>query len=268
MDPTARVRADRFSTAGDARPAEEEVRVIAEAPVTIDVENVDHYTLLCTPTDREALAAGFLFSEGIIEARDDIAIIKECDDDPNTIRVRLTKKIPAIGDPGRNLLIVSSCGACGSEGLKEQLDALPRSGDTLKIESTVLKSVYDGLRKRQKVFEACGSAHAAALFDGGGEILSFAEDVGRHNALDKAIGACILDGKKTAGLGVAVTSRLSLEMVSKCSRAGVELIAAVSAPTSLAIDVAKRCNITLCAFVREDRGTAFTHPGRIVTRSR
>ena len=260
------VRADRFSTAEAAKePAEEEVCVLKEAPVTIDVRGLDKYTILCTPADTVALAAGFLFSEGIIESLDDIGVIRACHDDPNTIRVSLTRKISPNGDPGRNLLIVSSCGACGSESLREQIESLPRVGDTLKIESGLLKSVYDDLRSRQRLFEACGSAHAAAVFDRSGKIVSFAEDVARHNALDKAIGACLLARTETAGLAVAVTSRLSLEMVSKCARAGVELVAAVSAPTSLAIEVADACNITLCAFVREDRGTAFTHPGRVVT---
>ena len=88
---------------------------------------------------------------------------------------------------------------------------------------------------------------------------------GRHNALDKAIGKCLLSDTGTAGRGVALTSRLSLEMVGKCARAGIELITAVSAPTSMAIDVANHCNITLCAFVRETRATVFTHPARVVT---
>ena len=259
------VRADRFST-GDAsaEPAEEEVCVIEEAPVTIDVEGVESYTLLCTPTDRQALAVGFLLTEGVIERMADIGILKECDDDPKTIRVRLTRKIPAIGDQGRNLLIVSSCGACGSENLKERIDALPGAGNALRIEASLLRSVYDDFRKRQRLFKACGAAHAAAVFDESGKIVSFAEDVGRHNALDKAIGKCLMAGDRTAGRGVAVTSRLSLEMVSKCARAGIELVAAVSAPTSLAIDVARKCNITLCAFVRDARATAFTHPARIL----
>lgn len=258
------VRADRFSTKDAAESATgEEIRVIEEAPLTIDVEGVENFTLLCTPIDGKALAVGFLFSEGVIESMADVKVLKECDDDPRTVRVRLTRKVPPIGDPGRNLLIVSSCGACGSENLKDQIAALPRAGDTFKIEPGVLRSVYDNLRKRQSLFEACGATHAAAVFDASGKIISSAEDVGRHNALDKAIGKCILDGIRTAGLGAAVTSRLSLEMVSKCARAGIELVAAVSAPTTMALDVADTCNITLCAFVRDTRATVFTHPGRI-----
>jgi FdhD protein len=102
------------------------------------------------------------------------------------------------------------------------------------------------------------------VFDESGKIVSSAEDTGRHTALDKAIGRCLLTGIPTTGRGVALTSRLSLEMVAKCARAGVELITAVSAPTSMAIDVARSCNITLCAFVRETRATVFTHAARVV----
>lgn len=260
------VRAGRLSTEDDSGIRQDErVCVIEEAPVTIDVEGVERYTILCTPTDRLALAVGFLFGEGVLKGMHDLRILKKCDDDPNTIRVRLMGKVPRIGDPSRNLLIVSSCGACGSEALKEQIDALPRAGDSLKIESELLNSVYGDLRERQSLFRECGGAHAAAIFDADGRIVSFAEDVGRHNALDKAIGKCLMGGMRPNGRAAAVTSRLSLEMVSKCARAGIELVAAVSAPTSLAIEVAGRCNITLCAFVRETRATVFTHPERILS---
>jgi FdhD protein len=259
------VRADRISTGEAAeKPVGEDVRVVEEVPVTIDVEGVESYTLLCTPADRRALAVGFMRSEGVIDSMADIKILKECDDDPNTIRVRLVNPVPRIGDEGRNLLIVSSCGACGSENLQKRIDALPSVGDSFKIEAGLLRSVYLAMRKRQSLFEACGGTHAAAVFDEKGQILSFAEDTGRHNALDKAIGKCILDGIETAGRGVALTSRLSLEMVSRCTRGGIEVITAVSAPTSMAIDVAQKCNITLCAFVRETRATVFTHPARVI----
>lgn len=259
------VQAKRISTGDAARPPQEEdVCVVREEPLTVDVEGVETYTLLCTPTDRRELAAGFLYGEGVIEHRDDIAVLKECDDDSCTIRVRLKSGRPRIDDAGRNLLIVSSCGACGSENLQKRIDALPAAGDSLRIEAGLMRKVHTALREHQQLFEASGGTHGAALFDSGGRIVSFAEDTGRHNALDKAIGKCLLEDVKTAGLGAVLTSRLSLEMVSRCARAGIELVAAVSAPTSLAIDVAEKCNITLCAFLRETRATVFTHPRRVI----
>jgi FdhD protein len=259
------VLANRIST-GNAtdQSREEKICVVEEVPLMIDVEGVETYTLLCTPVDRRALAVGFLCTEGIVEQMADVRVLKECDDDPNTIRVRLVNRIPRIGDAGRNLMIVSSCGACGSENLIERIDGLPSVGNTLRIKAELLRSVHDALRTRQSLFGASGGTHAAAIYDENGEILSHAEDTGRHNALDKAIGKCLLAGIRISGRGAALTSRLSLEMVGKCARVGIELITAVSAPTTMAIDVANRCNITLCAFVREKRATVFTHSPRVI----
>ncbi len=258
------VQAKRISTSDTARPAEaENVCVAHEAPVMLDVEGVETYTLLCTPTDMLALAAGFLVGEGLVERPPDIKSLKVCDDDPGIIRIRLAGKVPRIADSGRNLLIVSSCGQCGSENLQQRIDALPAVGNSLRIEPGLLRAVNKTLGDTQSLFEICGGTHAAAIFDETGRIISVAEDTGRHNALDKAIGKCFLAGEKTAGRGAVLTSRLSLEMVGRCARAGIELIAAVSAPTSMAIDVARSCNITLCAFVRETRATVFTHPSRL-----
>jgi FdhD protein len=259
------VRADRISTDDTAKPREEEtVAVVEEAAVTIDVDGVDSFTILCTPADKRALAAGFLYTEGIIDSMDDIAVLRECSDDPNIIRVRLAGEARPVADAGRNLLVVSSCGACESENLEDRIESLPRVGQAMKIESGLLRSVYRSLRERQSLFEVCGGTHAAALFNDGGEIVSWAEDTGRHSALDKAIGKCLLSNIPIAGLGAALTSRLSFEMVAKCARAGIELVLAVSAPTSMAIDVACLCGVTLCAFVRDTRATIFTSPARVI----
>jgi FdhD protein len=267
-NPITSVPAQRISTTDAKIPAErEEVCVVREAPVAIDVEGVETYTVLCTPADRRAMAVGFLYSEGIIDNMAQVSVLKQCDDDPNTIRVRLHGEATGarIADPGRNLLIVSSCGACGSENLDERIKALPGVGDSLRIESEMLRAVNDALRERQSLFDACGGTHAVAIFDSEGKIISSAEDTGRHNALDKAVGKCLLADISTAGCGAALSGRVSLEMVGKCARAGIELITAISAPTSMAVDVADKCNITLCAFVREGRATVFTHPERVIS---
>jgi FdhD protein len=259
------VPAQRISTADPARgPVDEQVAVVREAPLTIDVQDVGSYTLLCTPGDERALAAGFLRSEGIIHGMADITALKRCDDDPAVWRVRLAGKVPWIEGKDRSLLIVSSCGACGSEDLEARLRDLPPVDDTLRVNGGVLRSLDGAVRDRQVLFDACGGTHAAGLFSGQGEIRACAEDAGRHNALDKAIGMCLLRGIPTEGLGVVLSGRTSLEMVGKCAKAGIELISCVSAPTSLAIEVADRCRITLCAFVRETRATVFTHPRRII----
>jgi FdhD protein len=261
-----KVSARKISTAEDFDHAvRETVSVALEAPTTIDVQGVETYTLLCTPDDNRALAAGFLLSEGVIDSLDEVAVLRECEDDPALIRVRLKQAVPRIDDAGRNLLIVSSCGLCGAQGLEERLRALPTVGSTMRmrIHNRDLRTVGRRLRRHQPLFEACGSTHAACIFTAGGEIVASAEDTGRHNALDKAIGRALLAGRHPAGCGALLSGRVSLEMVTKCARAGVELINAVSAPTSLAIEVAERCGITLCAFVRQTRATVFSHPQRV-----
>lgn len=258
------VAARRISTADAAeRPVGETVSVVLEAPVTIDVEGVESFTLLCTPDDNRALATGFLLSEGLIDSLADVAVLRDCRDDPAVIRVRLKRPISRVDEPGRNLLIVSSCGLCGIEGLDAKLRALPRVGDTLRLDSRTLRVVGSRLRDHQPLFRACGGTHAAGVFTSSGKFVATAEDTGRHNALDKAIGRCLTEGRPPAGCGAVLSGRVSLEMVSKCARAGIEVISAISAPTSLAIQVAERCGITLCTFVRETRATVFTHPGRI-----
>ena len=266
------VDARRISTGPTDRPGEgwpttsvnESIDVLIEAPLTIDAGDLGSYTVLCTPDCRRALAVGFLLSEGMIRSMADIAFIDECADATSVIRVRLSEDIPKAAVSGRNLLVVSSCGACGSKDLDERLRALPEVDDTLRLDRRHLRAVGLALRDKQQLFDACGASHAAAVFDEDGKILSLAEDAGRHNALDKAIGKCLLSGIPPAGCGVMLSSRVSMEMVSRCARAGVELVAAISAPTSLAVDLADRCDITLCAFVRETRATIFTHPRRVV----
>jgi FdhD protein len=239
--------------------------VAVEAPLTIDIGDLDSFTLLCTPNgDEEAMAVGFLFSEAVIDGMDDIESMRPCEDDPGVMRVRLSPTSPRGHGQGRNLLIVSSCGMCGSESIEDKVAQMPRVGDTLKVPVQNLWSAQRSLRRRQRLFERCGGTHAAGIFDAEGHIVSFAEDIGRHNALDKAIGQCLIDGRSPAGLGAALSGRVSLEMVGKAARAGIELIAAVSAPTSLALDAAEHCGITLCAFVRETRATVFAGPPRVV----
>jgi FdhD protein len=264
-DPLRGVDAVRIDTGeSSAPPVDERVLVPREGRLTIDIERVDSYTLLYTPGDELNLATGFLLSEGIIDCIEEIATLSPCKDDAEVIRVRLTKDRPPIGDAGRNLLIVSSCGACGTEDLDTRIASLPPVGDTLRLSPTRLRTTAASLRDHQPLFRECGGTHAAGIFDAEGRILACAEDAGRHNALDKAIGKCLRSSIPTSGCGVLLSGRVSLEMVGKCARAGLEMIAAVSTTTSLAVDVAERCDITLCAFVRATRATIFTHPRRLL----
>ncbi len=248
-------------SADGGRSTQETREVIREGPLTIDVKDVGTYTIMCTPADLTALAVGFAFSEGIIERREDIHVLMKCPDDPNVIRMQVAQKDGA-NKFQRHFLIVSSCGICGSEDMEAMLAALGQVGDTLRLTNKELTALPDRLREQQKLFERTGGTHAAGLVRDG-EYVALAEDMGRHNAMDKAIGMCLLRDIPTTGAAVVLSSRVSVEMVAKAARAGVELIAAVSAPSSLAIEAAQRCNITLCGFVRNGKATIYCHPKRI-----
>ena len=253
----------RFQANG-ASPVRESDYVVVEDILVIDIEDVGSYTLLCTPYDTRALAVGFAFSEGIISGLDDINVLYHCEDTPGVIRMALVDPARA-HSPERNLVVTSFCGMCGSrEAVERFLSETSAVGQSLSVTTALLLSTVQDMRARQRLFSQTGGTHAAAIFSGEGEIISFSEDIGRHNALDKAIGKCLLAEIPTAGCGVVLSGRVSFELVAKSARAGLELVAAVSAPSSLAIDAAQRSNITLCGFVRDDRATAYTHPERIL----
>ena len=140
---------------------------------------------------------------------------------------------------------------------------LKKVSHKLALNSDQFGQVLSAMRELQTVFGMTGGAHAAAVFDRHARIVALAEDLGRHNALDKVIGKCLLNSIDLTACGVLLSSRLSLEMITKAARAGFEVVAAVSAPTSLAIEIGKRFGITLCGFVRGGRATIFSHPERI-----
>ena len=235
--------------------------VVIESPLTIEIKNVGAYTIMSTPCDKLALAMGFCFSEGIINGPGDIGSCMQCPDDPSIIRIQLIEK--QHGDtPKRNLLIVSSCGICGSEDIEKTLNSLPIVPDTLILNKEQLTALPKQLRQNQKLFKQTGGTHAAALM-WDNKLIAVCEDIGRHNAFDKAIGMCLLQSIPTRGAAAVLSGRISVELVFKAARAGIELIAAVSAPTTLAIQAARKCNITLCGFVRGAEATIYCHPRRI-----
>lgn len=259
--------------------------VIEEEVLTVDVADVGRYALMWTPTrpldgaagfvagdgvladeaapEPLALAAGFLFTEGLVDRLADIADMAVCAERPDVVRVRLAN--PALAPVRRrNVVLNSSCGVCGGrEQIAERLAARGTTGDSLRLASGDLSALAAAMQRRQRVFRDTGGAHAAMIFGKDLRVRAFAEDLGRHNALDKVIGQQLLRGEPFAGCGVLMSSRLSYEMIAKSVRAGFELVAAISAPTSLAIDIADRAGITLCAFVRDERAEVYTHPRRI-----
>jgi FdhD protein len=234
--------------------------VVVEQLVTIMVEGVGNFAVMCTPCDVEPLAIGFVHSEGLISSIDDVL---DCSyrPDQQTIGLRLEHSGPK--GPVRNLIVTSSCGLCGSRNVDRLLAGDFRCADTLRLPAATLRAVGREMHGRQQLFARTGGTHAAGIFDSAGQLVAVAEDLGRHNALDKAIGKCLMRRQSPAGCGAMLSGRVSLEMIAKALRAGLEVVAAVSAPSSLAIDVAEHCNITLCGFVRGERATVYTHPRRL-----
>ena len=226
-----------------------------------------------TPGDDFELAAGFLFAEGLLSDRRDIQDISYCSGDEqqeyNLLEVRLTPS--ASFDAGllnRNFYMTSSCGVCG----KASLDAIevqgcsPIADGTLTVPSEVLTGLPDALRAAQPVFEKTGGIHASALFDVEGRLLGLREDVGRHNALDKLIGREFLAGRlPLADRIVLVSGRTSFELLQKATMAGVPVVAAVGAPSSLAVDLARRFNVTLAGFTRATGFNVYAGRARVRT---
>jgi FdhD protein len=248
-------------TANNTNPVTAINDTVVEKAISIAIEGVGSYKLMYTPRDTEALAAGFALTEGIIKSGNDIESITESDDEPDTVRLRLVEPVHDV--LVRNLIVSSSCGICGSRDIGPLMSGKIRCGDNLRVSPDIIHEAVGKMQALQDIFARTGGTHAAAVFDDECSVISFAEDIGRHNALDKVIGKALLNGDNITGCGVALSGRVSLEMAAKAAAAGLELIAAVSAPTSLAIDVAGICNITLCGFVRKDRLTIYSHPQRV-----
>jgi FdhD protein len=223
-----------------------------------------------TPGDDFELAAGFLRNEGVIHTKSDLAQMTYCVDgaqqEYNALRVQLrAESLPALPQLERHFFTTSACGVCGAMMLDDlavrQLPPIP-PGPVLP--HTFFAALPDQLRRSQAVFEHTGGLHAAALFDTQGRLLALREDVGRHNALDKLIGWGVLnDQLPFHGKVLMVSGRASYELLQKCYVAGAPIFCAVSAPSSLAVEVAERFGITLIGFLRGDRFNVYTGIERI-----
>ena len=219
------------------------------------------------------LAAGFLFTEGIVGSPDQIKRIRHCGipvsgEPQNTVVVELADKLEIdLKRLERNFYTTSSCGVCG----KSSIDALHTGEKKIagrnhpKIRSSLIHRLPDILREFQKVFEQTGGLHASAVFNARGEIEIVREDVGRHNALDKVIGAKFLAGETPLSNKILLVSgRASFELVQKALMAGIPILAAVGAPSSLAVELAAEFGMTLAGFVRDGRFNIYTGHERIV----
>ena len=227
-----------------------------------------------TPGFDAELATGFLFSESIVHNASDIMKVEHCgpaapdSGNHNIVRVDLAPNVAVdLGRLQRHFYTTSSCGVCG----KSSLDALrvtgarPLSDNHAKFSKASLIALPDALRARQQTFEQTGGLHAAAAFDSQGEIIVVKEDVGRHNATDKAIGALLQEGALPGhNYGLLVSGRASFELMQKTLVAGIPLLAAVGAPSSLAVQTAKEFDMTLVGFLRDAKFNIYAGLDRII----
>ena len=221
-----------------------------------------------TPGADHELAVGFLFTEGLI-TRGEVRRVAYCDDlDDEEQRynvVTVTLERPFDHERlHRNFFATSSCGVCGKAALDDVEVRCGPVSDGPVVPVDVLVSLPDRLRSKQRVFDRTGGLHAAGLFTSGGNLVTLREDVGRHNAVDKVIGEQVLAGRvPLTDLVLQVSGRASFEIVQKAAVAGIPVVSAVSAPSSLAVDAAARFGMTLVGFVREGRGNVYTRPERV-----
>jgi FdhD protein len=256
------------------RAREHADRLAAEEPMEIRVEGPGSEALsvavtMRTPGGDFELAAGFLFTEGLIGSRDEIRRVSYCEDlapdeqHYNVVTVELEGAFEA-ERLKRNFYTSSSCGICGKATLEHVEVACARVAPGPEVAREVISRLPNELRRAQRVFDQTGGLHAAGLFAPTGKLLSLREDVGRHNAVDKIVGEALLAGDvPLADRILFVSGRASFEIVQKAGVAGIPVVAAVSAPTSLAVDAAERLGMTVVGFVRDERFNVYTHPDRI-----
>ena len=250
----------------DALAAEEPMEIRVEgpgqAPVSVAVT-------MRTPGGDFELAAGFLFTEGLIAGRDEVRRVSYCEDlapdeqHYNVVTVNLGRRFDA-GALRRNFFANSSCGICGKATLDDvEVHCAPLADGPI-VRRPVIVAMPETLRARQRVFEQTGGLHAAGLFTTAGELVAMREDIGRHNAVDKIVGESLLAGDLPLSEHVLqVSGRIGFEIVQKAARAGIAIVSAVGAPSSLAVEGAERLGMTLVGFVRGERFNVYTRAERI-----
>jgi FdhD protein len=275
---TQRHRVTRITVTPAGRTERPDV-LAAEEPLGIRIGGQAVSLTMRTPGDDVDLTAGFLLSEGIVTTATDIVSIRICDGqqcghehDPddeslgNIADVVLRPGLAIRPELRRGFLTSSACGVCGKSSI-EQLRVpglTDLSADRITVEAAVLASMPDALRAAQRVFDRTGGLHAAGLFTAGGELIVAREDVGRHNAVDKVTGWALRSGRlPLAGCVLLVSGRTSFELVQKAALARVPVLAAVSAPSSLAVLLAGQTGMTLAGFVRDGSLNVYTRPDRI-----
>lgn len=270
---TQRTRVTKFTVGGETRTRQD--TMAAEEPLEIRVNGAPFSVTMRTPGDDFDLVAGFLVSEGIVAQARQLSTMRFCagedESGRQTYNVIEAQLAPGVAPPDasleRHVYTSSSCGICGTASI----DAVHKTSqfsiddDPLRVDVRVLAGLPDTLRSQQKVFDRTGGVHAAGLFNSDGDLLCLREDVGRHNAVDKVVGWALREGRlPLAGTVLQVSGRASFELVQKAYLAGIPALAAVSAPSSLAVELAEAAGMTLVGFSRGTSLNAYAHPERIV----
>lgn len=267
---------------GDAASGVEEVQdedaVAVEEPLEISVAGVPLTLTMRTPGDDVHLAIGFLLAEGIVERASDLGRVISGPSPGRGRHGHCVDVCPADGlafdasrivRTARGTMTTASCGVCGRRTIQDLVARIGRLPAGPTISSAVVSGAPERLRARQGGFASTGGMHGAAVLAADGEVLAAAEDVGRHNAVDKVVGALLVRGlldelpPARRPVILVVSGRISFEMAQKAAAARIPVVAGVSAPTSMAIDLAERARITLVAFVRDANFNVYTHPDRI-----
>jgi FdhD protein len=240
--------------------------VAEEVAVALVYNGVSHAVMMATPCDLEDFARGFSLSERIVEKPSEIFDVEvEKSGQGYEVQLRIAGgRMAALHQQRRSLAGRTGCGLCGVESLDAAMRPVATVSAPQPVSAASIRRAMADLPAHQAINRVNGATHAAGWADASGALVAVREDVGRHNALDKLIGALAKQGEMAPGGFVVVTSRCSYEMVQKAAAAGASAIAAVSAPTSLAIDTAKTAGVSLAAFVRGDRLTVYALPERIV----
>jgi len=259
---------------GGATTVERPDTLVVEEPLEIRVNGSALAVTMRTPGDDMDLAAGFLVSEGVVTQADELRAIRYCggavDGDLNTYNVLDVDLAESVAPPDpsleRSFYTTSSCGLCG----KASLEAVRTSArwavaeDPVQLSASTLTRLPDRLRAAQRVFEKTGGLHAAGLFDAAGELLCLREDVGRHNAVDKVVGWALREGRlPLRGTVLLVSGRASFELTQKAWMAGIPALVAVSAPSSLAVDLAQEAGMTLVGFLRGETMNVYAGAHRV-----
>lgn len=252
----------------DGRRGQESDRAAVEEPLEIRLHGHPFAVIMRTPGSDRELAAGFLLSESVIATADDLGTIAYCEDAENVLNVTLAggadTRLARLLAERRQVTMNSSCGLCGRLTIESLVVDRPALTAGMTVPASTVATLPERLRVAQELFGETGGVHAAGLFAADGRLIASAEDVGRHNAVDKVVGRMLMiDALPLSDRLLFVSGRTSFEIVQKALFAGVPIVASVSAPSSLAIDLARDAGLTLVGFVRGSTFNVYSRPERI-----